>query len=592
MLKRIIMLVLVGLLLTSIVTPIMSLDLPTAPTGSHDDDDDDREDMRDRAEALAMLNRAQGLLSAVEGMIQGLIAGGVTIPEDIYVRVDNASALIDDAWTAFDAKNYSLAIELAENAVDILEDVMSDLEDLPREDMSRELMGDLSELKGKAEAVLAIIEGLPAEVKANMTIYIEILNGIIEQCITIMNNISGYSYEFVHEFIDVSMDTVEDIMKIINIKHETLEEDASEVQKHYNDVVSDYEETLSKVEELRAEGYDVSILENLLKSVEVLLNEAKDKIDKGLYIAASAIIESADGKLELVERFIEDIKEGVKGFSRDVGEDYVVLKRDGGVTKIDLTKPIVEFGVDEEDLVEGKLVSLVEFIDVNMDGIPQADEIVASWKLNELSWSVSIDISAPEKVVIEYVYVDPSFTLRIVYTLHESTTLLNASVGQLKYIFSLLGGGREVKIDIYLEGYVWVSEDSMLAITGLVDSKEDIQFKGVISDGDAVRVLYTASGYNVSISYLTVADVDGVPIPVNVNITQTGNNLSVYFVFEKFTGNLHYDPTFSAEPLIKPESFVDEEGAARELAVDIRLFLAVTLFLTLTILLLVIKRRS
>ena len=199
-----------------------------------------------------------------------------------------------------------------------------------------------------------------------------------------------------------------------------------------------------------------------------------------------------------------------------------------------------------ESELEVKVKSLVEFEDVNGDGLlDDNDTVVQTYKLEDIGFSdlkqSSTDIGGGfTKYVINATTVDGVFTM--VFTITETFTQSNGMI--LK--------PTGIKIDYIINGFNYMSNTSRLALDSKVESTYKVEHSEDSPDEEnefsTNEASIKTSGQDTAyFSWVKTAEVDGNTTDVGVVVKKASeNSQELYFIYERGDLIIH-DPTVGVQ---------------------------------------------
>jgi hypothetical protein len=178
---------------------------------------------------------------------------------------------------------------------------------------------------------------------------------------------------------------------------------------------------------------------------------------------------------------------------------------------------------------------IIEFEDRNDNGFyDSADEEVSVYDLREADYrEIEYSTDTTQDGETEHIL--------IAQTTDNVFKVVVHAVGNFAKIESGTISPSEIKIDLIIQNYPYMEEDTKLAISAKLESEEEMR-DGQEGNDDEGKVIISAVDAEAYFSWASTADVDGVETPVRTSTeTEEDGDLKIYFAYERGT-EIDHDP--------------------------------------------------
>jgi hypothetical protein len=349
---------------------------------------------------------------------------------------------------------------------------------------------------------------------------------------------------------------------------------------------------------------DLENMENILDIARGLLLQAKMAYNNSYYELAKELAHEAEELAENLEDILNEFLEKLEGIEHvseeedeeedneiEVSEedDELRIKSKDSDLRLDKESPKIKFKYyvnnDTEVEVKARFRALIEFIDLNEDGKIQDEEVLQELDLGDIAWAFTYQETTEENnKLLEAVYYAnlTTYEIMIVARTYQRAVVETDAAENTVLVFDIDGGADEAKFDIIILRWMWVSNQSQLAL--LMKAEAGLEVEGAITEEsagvDEKQITLQADGVKIKITWVTKAKIirpDSSEAFENVTVTyksvevereweeheeEVEVELKVYFVYPNFgKGKLIHDPSIGVEddPLLSTFTLINRE---------------------------------
>ncbi len=332
------------------------------------------------------------------------------------------------------------------------------------------------------------------------------------------------------------------------------------------------QEVQQKIEKAKASGINMVPIQNVFNAANDTLAKAEEFLSSGQSAAAHALAKVAEKLFVDASRLIDVLTELAKRtevarsenkraekIRTEKKEDGVQVDSDKYRVKLNLEIPRIVYSVKQgEKSAEflSRIYSLVEFNDKNEDKAIQDGESLQRLVFSDIKWDAEYK-EEKSVIVVTYRAQSERYDISLILRIYQDSSIEFFKNDQKTVVYSVDGGAREVKFDLVVTKWPWMSNSSSLALRIRTQAETKGELKVEKISDDEHKMVFDAQGLLVKVKWVPKAIVqesDGVQRIVDVGlghrVDQALKELDVDFVYPNFRGLvLLHDPSIGvAEP--------------------------------------------